>query len=201
MAWTLERSNRHFERALERLPLGVASDCGYWGDGRTVYVKRANGARLWDIDDNEYIDYRLGCGRVILGYADPRVARAARAGIESRRRFRARHRTRVRRCGADRQAGASRRTRALFENWSRSRRGCVAVGAGLHRQGRDRRGRRWISRTAGRRLVGGRPSKPADRRESITQRPPCSRPIRLFHDSFRASQRRRWIRGTIIPPR
>ena len=82
MAWTLERSNRHFERALERLPLGVASDCGYWGDGRTVYAKRANGARLWDIDDNEYIDYRLGCGRVILGYADPRVARAARAGIE-----------------------------------------------------------------------------------------------------------------------
>ncbi len=82
MAWTLKRSNLHFERALERLPLGVASDCGYWGDGRTVSVKRASGARLWDIDDNEYIDYRLGCGQVVLGYADPRVARAARAGIE-----------------------------------------------------------------------------------------------------------------------
>ncbi len=36
MAWTLKRSNLHFERALERLPLGVASDCGYWGDGRIV---------------------------------------------------------------------------------------------------------------------------------------------------------------------
>jgi glutamate-1-semialdehyde 2,1-aminomutase len=79
MAWTLERSNLHFERALERLPLGVASD---WGDGRTVYVKRADGARIWDIDDNEYIDYRLGSGQVVLGYADPRVAGAARAGIE-----------------------------------------------------------------------------------------------------------------------
>jgi glutamate-1-semialdehyde 2,1-aminomutase len=82
MAWTLERSKLHFERALERLPLGVASDCGYWGDGRTVYVKRAKGARLWDIDENEYIDYQLGCGQVILGYADPRVAEAALAGIE-----------------------------------------------------------------------------------------------------------------------
>jgi glutamate-1-semialdehyde 2,1-aminomutase len=82
MTWTLKRSNRHFERALEHLPLGVASDCGYWGDGRTVYVKRASGARLWDIDDNEYIDYRLGCGQVILGHADPRVVRAVRAGIE-----------------------------------------------------------------------------------------------------------------------
>jgi len=47
----------------------------------TFYVKRASGARLWDLDDNEYIDYRLGGGQVILGYADPRVAKAARAGI------------------------------------------------------------------------------------------------------------------------
>jgi len=82
MPRTLKRSNLHFERALGRLPLGVASDCGYWGDDRTLYVKRASGARLWDIDDNEYIDYRLGRGRVILGHADPRIARAARAGIE-----------------------------------------------------------------------------------------------------------------------
>jgi glutamate-1-semialdehyde 2,1-aminomutase len=82
MERSLKRSNLHFERALERLPLGVASDCGYWGADLTLYVKRASGARLWDIDDNEYIDYRLGGGRVILGYADRRVAKAARAGIE-----------------------------------------------------------------------------------------------------------------------
>jgi glutamate-1-semialdehyde 2,1-aminomutase len=82
MAWTHKRSNLHFERAVERLPLGVASDCGYWGDRQTLYAQRASGARLWDIDDNEYIDYRLGNGQVILGYAEPRVAEAARAGIE-----------------------------------------------------------------------------------------------------------------------
>ncbi|MBW2495080.1 MAG: aminotransferase class III-fold pyridoxal phosphate-dependent enzyme [Deltaproteobacteria bacterium] len=81
MARTLKRSNLHFELALERLPLGVASDRGYWGDDRTFYVKRASGARLWDIDDNEYIDYRLGGGQAILGYADSRVSKAARAGI------------------------------------------------------------------------------------------------------------------------
>jgi len=81
VSWTLERSNLHFERARERLPLGVASDCGYWGEGSTVYARRAAGARLWDIDGNVYIDYRLGCGQVILGYAEPRVARAARAAI------------------------------------------------------------------------------------------------------------------------
>jgi glutamate-1-semialdehyde 2,1-aminomutase len=81
MARTLKRSNLHFELALERLPRGVASDRSYWGDDRTLYAKRASGARLWDLDDNEYIDYRLGGGQAILGYADPRVAKAARAGI------------------------------------------------------------------------------------------------------------------------
>ncbi len=46
------------------------------------WMKRGKGARLWDIDDNEYIDYRLAYGPAILGYADPRVDEAARAGME-----------------------------------------------------------------------------------------------------------------------
>ena len=37
---------------------------------------------LTDIDGNEYIDYRLGYGPCILGYADPRVDDAAREGID-----------------------------------------------------------------------------------------------------------------------
>src|SRR5919106_308824 len=79
----LERSNRHSRRAVTRLPLGVASNFRYWGDDKTIYVKRAKGARIWDLDDNEYIDYRLGYGPAILGYADPRVDAAARAGMET----------------------------------------------------------------------------------------------------------------------
>ncbi len=45
-------------------------------------MKSAKGARVTDIDDNEYIDYRLAYGPCILGYADARVDAAARAGIE-----------------------------------------------------------------------------------------------------------------------
>ncbi len=82
MQRSLEKSNRQFQRAVKRLPLGVASNFRYWGDDKTIYVKRARGARLWDIDDNEYIDYRLGYGPAILGYADPRVDEAVREGIE-----------------------------------------------------------------------------------------------------------------------
>ncbi|MEZ5445449.1 MAG: aminotransferase class III-fold pyridoxal phosphate-dependent enzyme [Gammaproteobacteria bacterium] len=82
MARTITRSNQHFQKALTRLPLGVASNFRYWGSEKTIYVKRGRGARVWDIDDNEYIDYRLGYGPCILGYADPRVDEAARAGME-----------------------------------------------------------------------------------------------------------------------
>src|SRR5579863_4133411 len=82
MSRTLTRSNEHFRRALERMPLGVASNFRYWGEGRTIYVKSGRGARIVDLDDNVYVDYRLGYGPAILGYADPRVDAAARQGME-----------------------------------------------------------------------------------------------------------------------
>ena len=75
-------SNNHFRQANQRLPLGVSSDFRYWGEDKTIYVQRGKGARLWDIDDNEYIDYRLAYGPAILGYADERVDQAAREGME-----------------------------------------------------------------------------------------------------------------------
>ena len=79
---SLEKSNRHFNKAVSKLPLGVASNFRYWGDDKTIYAKRGKGGRIWDIDDNEYIDYRLGYGPAILGYADPRVDEAARNGMQ-----------------------------------------------------------------------------------------------------------------------
>ncbi len=79
---SLKKSNAHFQKAVRKLPLGVASNFRYWGDDKTIYVKRGKGGRIWDIDDNEYIDYRLGYGPAILGYADERVDEAARAGMD-----------------------------------------------------------------------------------------------------------------------
>jgi glutamate-1-semialdehyde 2,1-aminomutase len=79
---SLQNSNRHFRKAIGKLPLGVSSNFRYWGEDKTIYVKRGKGGRIWDIDDNEYIDYRLAYGPVILGYADSRVDEAARAGME-----------------------------------------------------------------------------------------------------------------------
>ncbi len=79
---SLAKSNAHFKKAQSRLPLGVASNFRYWGDERTLYVARGKGGRIWDIDGNSYVDYRLGYGPAILGYADERVDAAALAGME-----------------------------------------------------------------------------------------------------------------------
>ena len=79
---SLEKSNKHFKKALKKLPLGVTSNFRYWGDDETIYIKRASGCRLWDLDDNEYIDYSLAYGPYILGYADERVDQAAREGMD-----------------------------------------------------------------------------------------------------------------------
>jgi len=78
---SLSRSNAHFKKANSKMPLGVSSNFRYWGDDKTIYIDRGKGARIWDIDDNEYIDYRLGYGPIILGYADDRVDAAAREGM------------------------------------------------------------------------------------------------------------------------
>src|ERR1700694_5208611 len=82
MARKLTNNNAHFQRAVKRLPLGVASNFRYWGEERTIYVKQGRGARVTDLDDNVYVDYRMGYGPAILGYAHPEVDQGAREGVE-----------------------------------------------------------------------------------------------------------------------
>src|SRR5210317_2015770 len=80
MPRTLVNSNQHHQKALQKLPLGVSSNFRYWGEDKTIYIEKGRGGRLWDIDGNEYIDYRMGYGPGILGYAVPGVAGPAGGG-------------------------------------------------------------------------------------------------------------------------
>ncbi len=82
MPRTLSKNHAHFQRAVQRMPLGVASNFRFWGEDRTIYVKSGRGARITDLDDNVYVDYRMGYGPAILGYADARVDQAAREGMQ-----------------------------------------------------------------------------------------------------------------------
>ena len=41
--------------------------------GYPVFTQRADGARFWDVDGNEYLDFLLGFGPILLGYNDPAI--------------------------------------------------------------------------------------------------------------------------------
>lgn len=73
------------KRAQKVMPLGVNSNFRYWGEGITPYVQKAKGAHLWDMDGNQYIDYRMAFGPIILGHAydevDDKVAEEIRNGV------------------------------------------------------------------------------------------------------------------------
>ncbi len=50
--------------------------------GRPLYLDRAEGARLYDIDGNAYIDYHGGSGAALFGHKHPRIERALAGAIE-----------------------------------------------------------------------------------------------------------------------
>jgi glutamate-1-semialdehyde 2,1-aminomutase len=72
-----------FERASEHLPFGVASTFQA-GDPYPIYVAKGMGARLWDVDGNEYVDMHGGFGCNVVGHAHPKIVeaieKAARTG-------------------------------------------------------------------------------------------------------------------------
>jgi glutamate-1-semialdehyde 2,1-aminomutase len=65
------RSSELFTRAQERIPGGVNSPVRAFRNvgGEPFFVARSEGARVWDIDGNEYIDYIGSWGPAILGHA------------------------------------------------------------------------------------------------------------------------------------
>jgi glutamate-1-semialdehyde 2,1-aminomutase len=71
-------SSELFTRALKRIPGGVNSPVrAFRGLGREpFFIERAEGARIWDVDGNQYIDYVGSWGPAILGHAPKIVIEA-----------------------------------------------------------------------------------------------------------------------------
>jgi glutamate-1-semialdehyde 2,1-aminomutase len=63
------------ERARRAIPGGITHDIRHLVP-YPVYVERAAGARKWDVDGHEYIDYWMGHGALFLGHCHPEVVRA-----------------------------------------------------------------------------------------------------------------------------
>ena len=75
-----ERSRSLMARARELFPGGVSSPVRAFGGvgGEPFVVDRGAGARIWDVDGNEYIDYVLSWGPLVLGHAPAAVLEALR---------------------------------------------------------------------------------------------------------------------------
>jgi glutamate-1-semialdehyde 2,1-aminomutase len=77
---SVARSLELHRRAAELIPGGtqlISRRPSLFANGVSpIYARRARGARFWDVDGNEYIDWVSGIGAIILGYCDPVVDEA-----------------------------------------------------------------------------------------------------------------------------
>jgi glutamate-1-semialdehyde 2,1-aminomutase len=78
------KSKELFEEALKYIPGGVNSPVRAFRavGGQPFFVNKAKGARVWDVDGNEYIDYVCTWGPAILGHAHPKIIAAVKAAAE-----------------------------------------------------------------------------------------------------------------------
>ncbi|MBW3655794.1 MAG: aminotransferase class III-fold pyridoxal phosphate-dependent enzyme, partial [Gemmatimonadetes bacterium] len=80
------RGSRDFAERYRRFLADPRATAGFrmtWKDMVYPIVgERAQGARLWDVDGNEYVDFTMGFGVYLLGHAPPVVADAVRRQLE-----------------------------------------------------------------------------------------------------------------------
>ena len=85
------RSRELFERAERVIPgakyggavICPAGMCGHYSlnamaPGYPIYFSEARGARFWDVDGNEYVDYMCAYGPMVVGYKNPVIDEAVR---------------------------------------------------------------------------------------------------------------------------
>jgi glutamate-1-semialdehyde 2,1-aminomutase len=79
------RSHEIFTKAKTLIPGGVNSPARAFGGvgGEPIVMQRGDGACLWDVDGNRYLDYIGSWGPHILGHRHPAVIDAIRAALES----------------------------------------------------------------------------------------------------------------------
>ncbi|MEW6066763.1 MAG: glutamate-1-semialdehyde 2,1-aminomutase [Nitrospirota bacterium] len=82
MNW--KKSQKLYKKACELLPGGVNSPVRAFRavGGNPIFINKAKGSKIYDMDGNVYIDYVLSWGPLILGHAHPKVVSALKKSIE-----------------------------------------------------------------------------------------------------------------------
>jgi glutamate-1-semialdehyde 2,1-aminomutase len=79
-----KKSRELFKKAKYLIPGGVSSPVRAFKavGGSPIFIKSAKGSKIYDVDGNEYIDYVLSWGPLILGHAHPKVTKALQKAVE-----------------------------------------------------------------------------------------------------------------------
>ncbi|MCS7130017.1 MAG: glutamate-1-semialdehyde 2,1-aminomutase [Archaeoglobaceae archaeon] len=77
----LEKSSKIYREALTLMPGGVSSPVRAFKP-YPFYVSKASGSKLFDVDGNEFIDYCLAFGALILGHGNQEVKEALKEQLE-----------------------------------------------------------------------------------------------------------------------
>jgi glutamate-1-semialdehyde 2,1-aminomutase len=69
------KSHQEYERAEKVLPLGVSSNFRTY-EPYPIYIQRAQGSRMWDVDGREYLDWSMTFGALMVGHSHPVMVEA-----------------------------------------------------------------------------------------------------------------------------
>lgn len=76
MAFNYEKSGQLLERAKKVLASGVSSEFRKYNHPHALFYTHGKGSRIYDVDGNEYLDFTLSQGPLILGHSHPEVLQA-----------------------------------------------------------------------------------------------------------------------------
>jgi len=79
-----KKSKELFTKAKRIIPGGVNSPVRAFKavGGNPLFIQSAKGSKIYDVDGNEYIDYVLSWGPMIVGHTHPRVTRALKKAVD-----------------------------------------------------------------------------------------------------------------------
>ena len=72
----LTNQSEWIDRAKEVLPAG-----GFGNFDPSIFIREGRGSRVWDEDGNEYVDYLIGSGPMLIGHSNPEVEEAVLSQI------------------------------------------------------------------------------------------------------------------------
>ncbi|MFN3383487.1 MAG: glutamate-1-semialdehyde 2,1-aminomutase [Archaeoglobaceae archaeon] len=76
-----EKSRQLYREAIDLMPGGVSSPVRAFKP-HPIYIEKARGSRIYDLDGNEFIDYCMAFGALILGHANEEVKERIKEKIE-----------------------------------------------------------------------------------------------------------------------